>query len=121
MSGAIGSQVINISIGVGLPALFVCLTSTNGLFFVEQTESLWILTALAFVVISVHVTMTIPVFNLLRGLLVRRASITKSGAIVQVTTWTLAYIVFCVMNEWGKHNNNETIVDASSNLVGDGR
>jgi len=29
--------VINISLGVGLPALFVCV-SGNGLFFVDQTD-----------------------------------------------------------------------------------
>lgn len=83
MSGAIGSQVINISLGVGLPALFVCMTG-NGLFFVEQTDSLWLLTSLAFVVIFMHVSTTLPVWNLIRGLLVKHAAITKNGAIMQV-------------------------------------
>jgi hypothetical protein len=86
MSGAIGSQVINISLGVGLPALFVCVTS-NGMFFVEQTDSLWLLTSLAFVVIFMHVSTTLPVWNLMRGLLVKHAAITKNGAIMQVSQY----------------------------------
>eukprot|EP01034_Spumella_vulgaris_P026223 gene26223-32763_t len=46
IAGAIGSQVINISLGVGLPALFVCLTGGEGFLAIaqNQVDSLWLLT-----------------------------------------------------------------------------
>jgi Ca2+/Na+ antiporter len=36
IAGAIGSQVINISLGVGIPALFVCLTGRGYLRIVQH-------------------------------------------------------------------------------------
>lgn len=39
LAGAIGSQVINISLGVGLPALFLALTDMQGALHVSLHEA----------------------------------------------------------------------------------
>jgi hypothetical protein len=52
-----------------------------------------------FVVISVHICMTLPVASLLRGLGARKAAITRTGAVIQIAAWICVYLTFIFVNE----------------------
>jgi Ca2+/Na+ antiporter len=101
LAGAIGSQVINISIGVGLPALFINLT--NGLPLQvtrHEAQSLGFLATMLFLVICSYISLTIPVWKIIREkVLPEIITVTKSGATLQIILWTIMYILFLYINE----------------------
>ncbi len=101
IAGAIGSQVINISLGVGLPALFVGLTGDGFLTIArEQSDSLFFLTCLLFVVIASYVAVTVPVALMLsQRTIPDMTSVGKAGAVIQVVVWCSVYVVFIYSNE----------------------
>ena len=103
MAGAIGSQVINISLGVGLPALLLCMSSPTGSYKIdsEQTNSLWLLTALLYAVVFTYVGVTVPVITFISSACVsiKETSFTKSGAIFLLGVWALSYVIFVYSNE----------------------
>ena len=103
MAGAIGSQVINISLGVGLPALLLCMSSTTGSYKIdsEQTNSLWLLTTLLYAVVFTYVGVTLPVITFISSACVsiKETSFTKSGALFLLGVWTLSYVIFVYSNE----------------------
>lgn len=115
MAGAIGSQVINISLGVGLPSLFVCLTGSGTLpISPAQISSLWLLTVLAMAVIFMYLAVVIPVSKVL-GLLTgsnrlltasgsgssfpSSSKLTSLGGWVLLGTWCTVFIAFIYKNE----------------------
>lgn len=101
LAGAIGSQVINISIGVGLPALFINLTTGLPLQVTRhEARSLGTLATMLFLVICSYIFLTIPVWKFVREkVLPEVISVTKSGATLQVILWVCMYIVFLYINE----------------------
>lgn len=124
LAGAIGSQVINISIGVGLPALFINLTTGLPLqvtrhearrYVIKEASihyvkvilkclsclfSLGTLATMLFLVICSYIFLTIPVWKFIREkVLPEVISVTKSGATLQVILWVCMYIVFLYINE----------------------
>lgn len=101
IAGAIGSQVINISLGVGLPALFVCL-SGNGFLTIAQAQanSLWFLASLLFVIIASYIGVTVPVAKMWEQRSIPdNTLVTKSSATVQLCVWAVVYFTFIFMNE----------------------
>jgi Ca2+/Na+ antiporter len=61
MAGAIGSQVINISLGVGLPTLLaIFITGKNIKIDVTESRSLWLLTFLLLLVIIGYIIFALP-------------------------------------------------------------
>lgn len=101
LAGAIGSQVINISLGVGLPALFVCLSGNGYLSIARaQADSLWLLTCLLFVVIVSYVSVTLPLARMWATRVIpEHTVVSKSAATVQVCVWALVYFTFIYLNE----------------------
>eukprot|EP01036_Dinobryon_divergens_P022333 gene22334-30578_t len=77
LAGAIGSQVINITLGVGLPALLFCFSEFLNDFRVDdyikiaqkEANSLFLLTCLLLVVILTYVSVIAPFFEMFRSLL----------------------------------------------------
>ena len=103
MAGAIGSQVINISLGVGLPALLLCMSSSTGSYKIdsEQTNSLWLLTSLLYAVVFTYVGVTLPIINFISSacVSVKETYFTKFGATVLLSVWILSYVIFVYSNE----------------------
>lgn len=101
MAGAIGSQVINISIGVGFPALIILIKGGSDSYTIDtrQTDTLWLLTSLLFLVIASYITVTLPLRKLLCCTATSETTITRTGASFLLSMWTLAYMVFIYFNE----------------------
>ena len=103
MAGAIGSQVINITLGVGLPILVSCwLNGENIKVNKAETRSLWLLTALLLLVIIGYALVTLPL-ALLRGngscKLSKYTHLKRKGAWALLTMLTAAVMVFVFLNE----------------------
>jgi len=100
VAGAIGSQVINVSLGVGVPALIVSLLG-NGFLTISQLQatSLTLLTCLLIFVIASYITVTVPIAKMLiMGQLSDNTLVYKSGAMFQITIWICVYAVFLYLN-----------------------
>lgn len=118
MAGAIGSQVINISIGVGLPSLLVCLFGKGVVVIHDSVDSIWLLTALLFFIICVYMLVALPIYRLVTCTLLSasaealygtkndplvgiRTHITKRGAVVLLLVYVSVYCYFFFENEDG--------------------
>jgi Ca2+/Na+ antiporter len=101
MAGAIGSQVINISIGVGFPALIILFRGGVDSYVIDsrQTDTLWLLTCLLFLVISSYVVVTLPVRKIICCQMTSETSITRNGGFLLLSVWTFSYMVFIYFNE----------------------
>jgi Ca2+/Na+ antiporter len=100
ISGAIGSQVINISLGVGLPALLLCLTGDGKIYLAkEDTTSLGLLVSLVFVVLLSFMLVTIPIRKIVTSFQVPRFShLNRYGALMLLFVWMAAFAAFIVLN-----------------------
>lgn len=101
IAGAIGSQVINISLGVGVPALFVCLTGNGFLTIAHaQADSLFFLATLLSAVITSYVSVTLPLGRIWENWTIpEMTTVTKSSATLQICIWGVAYLLFIYLNE----------------------
>lgn len=100
MAGAIGSQVINITLGVGLPALISCWLYDGSLRINStQIKSLWLLVALVFVTVLGYAVCALPLFRVLSCTITRYTSIKKPGAMFLLLLWGLCNIGFVWANE----------------------
>ena len=104
MAGAIGSQVINISLGVGLPALLLCLASSDFRYSIDRdmTSSLWLLCSLLIIVVFCYVCATLPVYKVLtcdRLFMARGTSLDRKGAAALLAVFAGVYFVFVYSNE----------------------
>eukprot|EP01032_Pedospumella_encystans_P008055 gene8055-9602_t len=100
IAGAIGSQVINVSLGVGVPALLVGLFGDGYLHIKHaQADSLELLTCLLIMVILSYIMVTIPLSTMLtQGKWSKYTIVTKPGAVFQICVWLCTYIVFMHLN-----------------------
>jgi len=109
MAGAIGSQVINISLGIGLPSLFSALAN-GGTQIIDpsQAKSLWLLTSLLFVIIAGYIATTLPMFRVLSCTATQYTTIRRPGAWFLLALWACVYATFIFLNESAKlqENNN---------------
>lgn len=96
MAGAIGSQVINISLGVGLPTLLACvLTGESIKIDLQETRSLWLLTGLLFIILIGYIMMTLPSLRALSCTITKYTQIRRPGAnglLCLLAAVTLAFI-----------------------------
>lgn len=100
MAGAIGSQVINITLGVGLPALISCWLYDGSLRINStQIKSLWLLVALVFVTVLGYAVCALPLFRVLSCTITRYTSIKKPGAMLLLLLWALCNVGFVFTNE----------------------
>ena len=100
MAGAIGSQVINITLGVGLPALISCwLYGGSLLIDPEELKSLWLLTGLVAAVVVGYAAVSLPLFRVLACHITRYTTIKRPGALFLLALWVAANAVFVVTNE----------------------
>ncbi|RYY85304.1 hypothetical protein EON63_07640 [archaeon] len=93
--------MINISLGVGLPALFVCLTG-NGFLQIEhaQADSIYLLTCLLFLVVTSYISITLPLFKMYTQRSIPESTIvSKSEATIQICVWVAVYVTFIYLNE----------------------
>ena len=100
ISGAIGSQVINISLGIGLPALILCLSGNGEVRLArEDKTSLGLLVSLVFVVLISFMCVTIPVQRiLLTCKLPRYSHLNRYGALLLLLVWATCFLAFIVLN-----------------------
>ena len=101
ISGAIGSQVINISLGIGLPALLQCLSKKNKEVYLakEDSTSLGLLVCLVFVVLSSFMLVTMPLSKFLcTGRFPRYSHLNRYGASLLLLVWFSAFFAFIVFN-----------------------
>ena len=90
--------MINISVDVGLPALLLCLMSTNFQYTInkDMTQSLWLLCSMLIVVMSAYVCVTLPVFKVITC---RRAALAgvmhfyRTGAVALLAVFAGMYFV----------------------------
>jgi sodium/potassium/calcium exchanger 5 len=116
MAGAIGSQVINISLGVGLPSMLVCLFGKGVVIIHDNISSIWLLTYLVFVTVIAYMLVTLPLVRLVTCTLNSQAietlyadrsagtvktHITKLGAIFLLLVYISVYSFFLYENEDG--------------------
>lgn len=101
MSGAIGSQVINLSLGVGMPLLVLCFNNPTHTveLSTESSNSLYILSSLLLMVIVCHNFVILPMHQLYNIMLMRFSSVGCNSA----TTSSNSSIVSSHSN-----NNNYT-------------
>ena len=110
-------QVINLSLGVGLPLFFLCWNSPHYQFALSQesSSSLTILTSLLFIIICTHVLCMVPVtamvqyyrhkYNPVRypsSVTVKDitlAELSRPGALCLVSVWFVAIVTFIIQNE----------------------
>jgi Ca2+/Na+ antiporter len=96
MAGAIGSQVINISLGVGLPTLLACfLTGESIKIDLQETRSLWLLTILLFIILIGYIMMTLPSLRSLSCTITKHTHIRRPGAnglLMLLAAVTLAFV-----------------------------
>ena len=101
ISGAIGSQVINISLGIGLPAFIQCVSKKNLKINLakEDTTSLGLLVCLVFVVLSSFMLVTIPISKILCTCQCPHYShLNRYGALMLLLVWFSAFLAFIVFN-----------------------
>jgi len=114
MAGAIGSQVINITLGVGLPVLLSCwLTGHNIKINMKQTRSLWLLTALMVVVIGGYVAITIPMHMIWRQLqcnAIKYTRMGRKGAWGLLVVLAVVTVAFVWLNEEVMDEINDDVV-----------
>lgn len=102
IAGALGSQVINISIGVGLPALLVGLTGKAGQLTLDhhEADSIWYLACLLLVVIASYVYLTLPLQQMYRERTIPDFTTTsKSQATIQICVCLAMYAIYLYVIE----------------------
>lgn len=100
MAGAIGSQVINISLGVGLPTLLACvLTGESIKIDLQETRSLWLLTILLFIVLIGYIMMTLPALRSLSCTITKYTYIRRPGANSLLLLLAAVTVAFIWLNE----------------------
>ena len=100
MAGAIGSQVINITLGVGLPTLLSCwLTGESIKINHKETRSLWLLTLCLFIVMMGYVATTLPVARTLSCKIQKYTYMKRPGAWALLTLLGFVTVAFIYLNE----------------------
>lgn len=100
MAGAIGSQVINISLGVALPTMLACfLTGESIKIDLQETRSLWLLTILLFIVLIGYIAMTLPALRNLSCTITKHTQIQRPGARGLLILLAAVTVAFVWLNE----------------------
>eukprot|EP00601_Ochromonadales_sp_CCMP2298_P003992 CAMPEP_0173183802 /NCGR_PEP_ID=MMETSP1141-20130122/8599_1 /TAXON_ID=483371 /ORGANISM="non described non described, Strain CCMP2298" /LENGTH=249 /DNA_ID=CAMNT_0014107055 /DNA_START=1 /DNA_END=750 /DNA_ORIENTATION=- len=98
VAGAIGSQVINVSLGVGIPALLSGLLSGPLSISAPQASSLSLLTVLLILIILSYIAVTVPVAGMVRGGWAESTVVYRAGAVFQMCVCAFVYTAFLTLN-----------------------
>ena len=100
IAGAVGSQVITLTLGVALPAIARQLTGGHEHLSVETTNSLGLLTLMVVLIICLYTGMTVP-FTYMYNThsFPKRTKFTRTGAISLFATFLISYSIFIISNE----------------------
>jgi Ca2+/Na+ antiporter len=101
MAGAIGSQVINLSIGIGFPALLRCLLNPEKYTLsADDSGSLWLLIILVCIVVAGYVCSIAPIWIMVsRCHIPDHGSFTRRGAMCLFGLWLTMICTFIFLNE----------------------
>lgn len=102
MANAIGSQVISITLGVGLPALMMCLYSESHTFEIvnRSDTSINFLVALSFVIVSGYCFFSLPLLILFRSCKVQKSTtINRQGAHGLLGLFFVIMSLYIIFNE----------------------
>jgi sodium/potassium/calcium exchanger 4 len=100
MAGAIGSQVINLTLGVALPALSLLITGARGQINLEEISSIGLLTCLVLAVMFFYLMCTVPLTSIIaKSALPEHIKLTKFWACLLLTFFCVSYALFVGINE----------------------
>jgi Ca2+/Na+ antiporter len=100
MAGAIGSQVINLTLGVALPALSLLITGARGQINLEEISSIGLLTCLVLAVMFFYLMCTVPLASIIaKRALPEHIKLTKFWACLLLTFFCVSYALFVGINE----------------------
>lgn len=106
MAGAIGSQVINITVGIGLPIFIVDLLDKGRGVFLKQhaSSALILLISLLLVVILGYVVATLPFATMLSECRFHKQTVmNRRSALMLLSLFITAYGTFIYLNEQNMH------------------
>lgn len=100
MANAIGSQVINVSIGIGLPMAISCVLFNGEVLITKgSAQSLSLLAILLFVIITVYIVMILPILSFVRCKLSRTTTLSRCGSTVLIICFFFSHVVYIMENE----------------------
>ena len=100
MSNAIGSQVINVSLGIGLPMIVSCMLSQGEVYIAEDnSQSLSLLSLLLFIIVFVYIINTLPILDFLICKFNKTTILSKNGSIILLLSFFLSHIIYFLKNE----------------------
>ena len=101
MAGAVGSQVINLTLGVALPALSLLLTGGRAKINVDDISSLGLLTSLVLFVQCAYLVCAVPFMQIVmnRGTIPEYAHLNRGWSWVLLGVFTVSYGLFIGINE----------------------
>ena len=102
IAGAVGSQVITLTLGVALPAIARQITGGHEHLSVETTNSLGLLTLMVVLIICIYTGMTVPFRHMCNTHSIpKRTKFTRTGALCLFATFLVSYSIFIISNEVG--------------------
>ena len=100
MAGAVGSQVINLTLGVALPALSLLMTGAKVKIDVDEVEAIGLLTGLVFLVLFFYLLSIVPFTTILKTrTLPDTSQLSRSWASFLLIAFCLSYGIFIGENE----------------------
>ncbi len=100
VAGAIGSQVIGLTLGVGLPALALLMTGGSAKISVDEVSSVGLLTMLVLLIVGVYSIATIPFLDIgYSGKIPKFTLFTKAWANCMLLIFIVSYGYFVFKNE----------------------
>jgi len=100
MANAIGSQVINVSIGIGLPMTISCLLFGGEVLIAKgSAQSLSLLAMLLLVIIIVYIVMTLPLANFLRCKFSQTTTLNRGGSTILIICFFVSHAIYITKNE----------------------
>jgi hypothetical protein len=90
--------VINVSLGVGIPALLSGLLSGPLSISAPQASSLSLLTVLLILIILSYIAVTVPVAGMVRGGWAESTMVYRAGAVFQMCVCAFVYTAFLTLN-----------------------
>ena len=100
MANAIGSQVINVSVGIGLPMVVSCLLFDGEVAITEaNTQSLSLLATLLLAIIVAYVAITLPIVNFLLCRFSRTTVLSRNGSRFLLLCFFVSHAIYVCKNE----------------------
>lgn len=96
-----GSQVINVTIGIGIPTLISCLLGGGTVTVSSFGPSLSLLTSLLMLLIATYALLVLPLLNFLQCRFSHTTKFTRMGSRLLLVCFALCYVVYVYQNEEG--------------------